>query len=63
MLREPEYDEANYERLLKKLIDLGYRREAIKRLPQDWSEEQLRLEMVDQAAPFAISKKEWRRKP
>jgi apolipoprotein D and lipocalin family protein len=37
MLREPECKEATYERLLNKLIELGYDPELIKRLPQDWS--------------------------
>lgn len=60
MLREPEYEETVYERLLSKLVELGFKSELIKRLPQDWSNEDLRLEMMKAAAPKAISKKEWR---
>lgn len=60
MLRKPEHDEATYERLLNKLVELGYDRDLIQRLPQDWSNEQLRQEMMEEAAPFAIDKKEWR---
>ena len=60
MLREPEYEMAVYERLLKKLVDLGYDPELIRRLPQDWSSEQLRKKMIQEAAPQAISKKAWR---
>ena len=60
MLREPEYTEATYERLLNKLIELGYNPELIQRLPQDWSNEQLRKKMMEEAAPKAIDKKAWR---
>ena len=62
MLREPEYEEATYERLLNKLFELGYELELIQRLPQDWSDEALRLEMMKEAAPEAISKKEWKKR-
>jgi apolipoprotein D and lipocalin family protein len=60
MLREPEYEAATYERLMNQLVELGYNRELIKRLPQDWSSEVLRKEMMQETAPFAIGKKEWR---
>ena len=60
MLRKPEYEEEIYERLLNQLVDLGYNTELIQRLPQDWSSEQLRMEMIKEAAPQAISKKAWR---
>ena len=62
MLREPEYEEATYERLLARLVDLGYNSERIQRLPQDWSNEQLRLEMMKAAAPMAIDKKVWKQR-
>jgi len=61
MLREPEYDESTYQRLFDRLIELGYESAKFKRLPQDWSNEQLRKEMMQQAAPIAIDKKEWRK--
>ena len=61
MLREPEYQEDTYKRLINKIVSLGYQSEKIKRLPQDWSNEQLRREMMKQTAPFAISRKEWRK--
>ena len=60
MLREPEYEEATYERMMNKLVELGYDRGLIKRLPQNWSNEQLRQKMIEEAAPLAIDKKEWR---
>ena len=41
MLREPEYEEATYQRLLDKLVGMGYDPELIQRLPQDWSDEEL----------------------
>ena len=62
MLREPEHEAATYERLLNQIVDLGYNSEQIQRLPQDWSNETLRLEMMKAAAPKAISKKEWKAK-
>lgn len=43
MLREPEYQEATYQRLLNKLVELGYETERIQRLPQDWSTEKDRM--------------------
>jgi len=61
MLREPEYEEATYERLLNKLVELGYDSEVIRRLPQDWSGEQLRRKMIEEATPFAIDKKVWKK--
>lgn len=57
MLREPEYAEATYDHLLNKLVDVGYNRDLIKKLPQDWSEEQTRTKLMEAAAPFAIDKK------
>ncbi len=62
MLREPKYEEATYERLLNKLVELGYDSALIKRLPQDWDNEALRLEMMKEAAPNAINKKEWKKR-
>ncbi len=62
MLREPEYEEATYERLLSQLVELGYKGKLIQRLPQDWSNEQLRLKMMEAAAPKAVSKKEWKQR-
>ena len=41
MLRQPKYEETTYERLLNKLIEMGYDPELIQRLPQDWSDEEL----------------------
>ena len=61
MLREPAYEEGTYERLLNKLVELGYNAEQIKPLPQDWSGEKLRKELMQKSEPFAISKKEWKR--
>lgn len=60
MLRKPNYSEATYRRLLSKLVELGYNRDVIERLPQDWSSEQLRKEMMQKTAPLAISKWAWR---
>ena len=59
MLREPEYETATYDRLLNKLIELGYDSELIQLLPQDWSNEQLRQQLMKEAAPMAIDKKLW----
>lgn len=61
MLREPEYEAATYERLLNKLIELDYDPELIKRLPQDWSNESLRQQLMKEAAPMAIDKKLWKK--
>ena len=47
MMREPECAEVTYERLLNKLINLGYDSDLIQRLPQDWSDEQLRKDMME----------------
>ena len=46
MLREPEISDADYEALLQKLVDVGYDRSVIQRLPQDWSEEADRLKAM-----------------
>jgi apolipoprotein D and lipocalin family protein len=62
MLRAPEYEEATYRRLLGKLEKLGYKTELIQTLPQDWSNEQLRMKLMQEAAPQAISKDTWRNK-
>lgn len=62
MLRKPDCEADTYDRLLNKLIEMGYKRELIERLPQDWSDEQLRKEMMAEAAPFAVDKKEWRKR-
>ena len=61
MLRNPECEEATYEHLLNKLVKLGYDSELIQKLPQDWSNEQPRLEMMKEVAPQAISKQAWRK--
>jgi len=47
MTREPELSDANYERLLEKLVAVGYELEGIKRLPQDWSGEAERLNSLE----------------
>lgn len=44
MSRQPEIDEADYERLTKMLEAVGYDLEVVQRLPQDWSDEAERLE-------------------
>jgi hypothetical protein len=46
MSRQPEIADADYERLLGKLQDVGYDLSVVKRLPQDWSGEGDRLETL-----------------
>ncbi|MEM9381966.1 MAG: lipocalin family protein [Planctomycetota bacterium] len=36
MTREPEISDARYERLVQRVVELGYAREAIRRVPQRW---------------------------
>ncbi len=43
MLRSNQVSEADYERLVRKLEAVGYAREIVKRMPQDWSGEAERL--------------------
>jgi apolipoprotein D and lipocalin family protein len=47
MLRSNQVSEADYKRLLGKLEAVGYDREVIQRLPQDWSDEGERLRMLE----------------
>lgn len=47
MLRSNQVSEADYERLVRKLEAVGYDREIVKRLPQDWSGEAERLAALE----------------
>ncbi|NBB79681.1 MAG: hypothetical protein GVY36_09590 [Verrucomicrobia bacterium] len=47
MLRSKEVSEADYERLIGKLEAVGYDRDVIQRLPQDWSGEAERLRELE----------------
>lgn len=58
MTREPEYDSADYERLVGKLTDLEFNKDLIKEVPHDWSKEDARKNLMDSEAPRAITKKQ-----
>jgi len=47
MTREPEVSDADYQRLMKKLVAAGYDPAVVKKLPQDWSDEAERLEELE----------------
>ena len=47
MLREPEVSAETYARLLRQLKAVGYDLDMIQRLPQDWSEEEVRLTQLE----------------
>jgi len=49
MLRSNQVSEADFERLIQKLESVGYDREIVKRLPQDWSGEAERLRELEAA--------------
>lgn len=46
MARSPEVNTQNYESMLQQLKDTGYDMEAIRKVPQDWSEEAKRLKQM-----------------
>jgi apolipoprotein D and lipocalin family protein len=43
MLRKPDVTDAEYAGLVDKLVAVGYDRDLLQRLPQDWSGEEVRL--------------------
>ena len=49
MLRSREVDDTDYERLIGKLEAVGYDREIIQQLPQDWTDEADRLKEMEAA--------------
>lgn len=46
MSREPQMDETTYQALLDRLLDAGFSRADIQRVPHDWDTEPSRLEVV-----------------
>ena len=49
LARQPQIEQAEYERMLTRLENEGFERSSIKRLPQDWSNEAARLKMIEDA--------------